>query len=183
MIAESGQEIRELVEACRENYSDEFDTRERHEVEIDDSSRRALTALAGILGADAEPDDIQNTIYDVAKSNNVRPRDFFKVLYQIILGDDSGAEDRPVHIGCGKKTGCRADLRTRIGMAHSEHNRSRNSGGFALIILGALLLFLAPNIHPQMPDLGLASLVGGVVIGGIGFYLKFVMGRTRTNRG
>lgn len=62
-------------------------------------------------------------------------------------------------------------------MAHSEHNRSRNSGGFALIILGALLLFLAPNIYPSMPDLGTASLAGGIMIGGLGFYLKFVRGR------
>ena len=62
-------------------------------------------------------------------------------------------------------------------MAHSEHNRSRNSGGFVLVILGALLLFLAPNIHPSMPELGVASLVGGVIIGGIGFYLKFIRGR------
>ncbi|RNJ80451.1 MAG: hypothetical protein EB829_00275 [Nitrosopumilus sp. H8] len=58
-------------------------------------------------------------------------------------------------------------------MAHSAHNR-RNNGGFALIILGALLLFLAPSIHPTMPGLGTASLVGGLAIGGIGFYLKFL---------
>lgn len=61
-------------------------------------------------------------------------------------------------------------------MAHSRHNR-RNNGGFALIILGALLLFLAPSIHPVMPGLGVASLAGGLAIGGIGFYLKFLRKR------
>lgn len=65
-------------------------------------------------------------------------------------------------------------------MAHSEHNRSRRSGGFALIILGALLLFLAPNIHPTVPELGITALVGGLAIGGIGFYLKFI--RTRVKK-
>jgi hypothetical protein len=30
-------------------------------------------------------------------------------------------------------------------MVHGEHNRSKNSGGFALIIFGALMLFLAPQ--------------------------------------
>lgn len=64
-------------------------------------------------------------------------------------------------------------------MAHSEYNRSRKSGGFALIIMGALLLFLAPNIHPTMPALGTAALVGGALVGGIGFYLKFIRGRSR----
>ena len=65
-------------------------------------------------------------------------------------------------------------------MAHSEHNRSKNSGGFVLIILGALLLFLAPNIYPEMPDLGTVSLFGGMIIGGLGFYIKFI--RTRQKK-
>ena len=65
-------------------------------------------------------------------------------------------------------------------MVHSEHNRSKNSGGFALIILGALLLFLAPNIYPEMSDLGTMSLFGGMIIGGLGFYLKFI--RTRQKK-
>ncbi len=64
-------------------------------------------------------------------------------------------------------------------MVHSGHNRARNSGGFALIIFGALLLFLAPNIYPSMPELGTISLVGGAVIGSIGFYLKFIRTRVK----
>ena len=64
-------------------------------------------------------------------------------------------------------------------MAHSEHNRSKNSGGFFLIIFGALLLFLAPNIYPSMPELGTVSLIGGIIIGAIGFYQKFIKGRPR----
>ena len=65
-------------------------------------------------------------------------------------------------------------------MAHSEHNKSRNSGGFALIIFGALLLFLAPNINPSNPELGTIALIGGIILGGFGFYLKFI--RTRTKK-
>ena len=64
-------------------------------------------------------------------------------------------------------------------MAHSEHNKSRNSGGFALIILGALLLFLAPNINPSSNELGMLALIGGIVIGGLGFYLKFIRNRNK----
>ncbi len=64
-------------------------------------------------------------------------------------------------------------------MVHGEHNSSRNSGGFALIILGALLLFLAPNIYQDMRELGTMSLTGGIIIGSIGFYLKFLKGRMK----
>ncbi len=64
-------------------------------------------------------------------------------------------------------------------MAHDQHNKSRRSGGFALIILGALLLFLAPNINPTDPQLGFLALVGGIIIGGIGFYLRFIRNREK----
>ena len=65
-------------------------------------------------------------------------------------------------------------------MAHSEHNKSRNSGSFVLIIFGALLLILAPTINPSSPALGTIALIGGIVIGGVGFYLKFI--RTRAKK-
>jgi len=42
------------------------------------------------------------------------------------------------------------------------------------------MLFLAPNIYPEMPELGTIALFGGIIIGGIGFYLKFF--RTRTKK-
>ncbi len=64
-------------------------------------------------------------------------------------------------------------------MVHGEHNRSKNSGGFALIILGALLLFLAPNIYQDMRELGTMSIIGGTIIGSIGFYLKFFRGQIK----
>ena len=64
-------------------------------------------------------------------------------------------------------------------MAHSEHNKSRNSGSFALIIFGALLLFLAPTINPSNPVLGTIALIGGIIMGGVGFYLKFIRTRAK----
>ena len=64
-------------------------------------------------------------------------------------------------------------------MVHGNHNRSKNSGGFALIIMGALLLFLAPNISQSTPELGTMALFGGIIVGSIGFYLKFFRWRTR----
>ena len=64
-------------------------------------------------------------------------------------------------------------------MVHGEHNKGRNNGGYALIILGALLLFLAPNIYPETKELGTLALLGGIIIGGIGFYLKFFKARKK----
>lgn len=64
-------------------------------------------------------------------------------------------------------------------MAHSEHNKARRKGGFALVIMGALLLFLAPTIYPTMPELGIILLAAGFVVGGLGFYIHFVRYRSR----
>jgi len=66
-----------------------------------------------------------------------------------------------------------------IIMVHGEHNKTKNSGSFAMIIFGALLLFLAPNIYQDMRELGTIALFGGITIGGIGFYLKFFRGRIK----
>ena len=64
-------------------------------------------------------------------------------------------------------------------MVHAEHNRSKNSGGFALIILGAVLLFLAPQEATISSGLNVIAWIGGIIIGSIGFYLKFIRGRVK----
>lgn len=59
-------------------------------------------------------------------------------------------------------------------MAHSEHNRPKKSGGFFLIILGALLFIVAPTWFAGEPQTGLAMIILGFIVGGIGFWLRFV---------
>ena len=64
-------------------------------------------------------------------------------------------------------------------MVHSEHNRSKKGGGFALIILGALLLIIGPQEAIVPKSMSIIAWVGGLIIGGIGFYLKFFRGRSK----
>jgi hypothetical protein len=59
-------------------------------------------------------------------------------------------------------------------MAHSEHNKPRKSGVFVLIIFGALIFVLAPTMLRDTPELGFVAIVFGFIIGGLGFYLRFV---------
>jgi len=63
-------------------------------------------------------------------------------------------------------------------MAHSQYNKKR-SGGFFMIILGALLFMLAPSQLTDSPELGGIVIIFGFIIGGIGFYIQFVKGRSR----
>ena len=62
-------------------------------------------------------------------------------------------------------------------MAHNEHNKPKRSGSLLLIIAGSILLMLAPTQYPTSQELGMLALVSGLIIGGIGFYIKFVKGR------
>jgi len=62
-------------------------------------------------------------------------------------------------------------------MAHKDYNKPRKSGGFFLIIFGALLFILAPTYLADSPELGFVAIVFGFVIGGLGFYLNFLRGR------
>jgi hypothetical protein len=64
-------------------------------------------------------------------------------------------------------------------MVHGEHNKSRNNGGFALIILGALLLIIGPQEAIIPKGLSVIVWIGGIVIGSIGFYLRFLKGRIK----
>ncbi len=56
-----------------------------------------------MLEADNEPDDLQNAIYQIAKSNEIPPKDFFKTLYQIILGSNRGPKIGPFILDIGRK--------------------------------------------------------------------------------
>jgi len=95
-------EIKELIKIAG-NYSDEFDEQEKIQVDLNDTSKKALKILIKALQTEEKPEDIQNTIYQIAKSNGVQPKDFFKILYQIILGTSRGPKIGPFITDIGRK--------------------------------------------------------------------------------
>jgi len=95
-------EIEKLIELAG-NFSDEFDEQEKTEVDLDDTAKKALKLLVDALNGDEELEDVQNTIYQIAKSNDVQPKDFFKILYQIILGTSRGPKIGPFISDIGRK--------------------------------------------------------------------------------
>ena len=85
------------------NYADDFGQGEKIELQIDDTTKKALAELSKILGAENEPEDLQNAIYQISKSNEIPPKDFFKTLYQIILGSNRGPKIGPFILDIGRK--------------------------------------------------------------------------------
>ena len=64
-------------------------------------------------------------------------------------------------------------------MVHDEHNKPKRSSSLLLIILGAVLFMIGPTQYQDYPELGILSLVFGFILGGIGFYLKYVKGKIK----
>ena len=67
-------------------------------------------------------------------------------------------------------------------MAHRVHDRQRRGRGFFLIIFGALLFMIAPWQLAETPELGWTAIIFGFLIGGTGFYLNFVKGRSKVGK-
>jgi len=101
-IKESTPEIEFLV-TLTGNYADDFDKPSKVEVQIDESSRKALLELHNLLLSENEPDDLQNSIYQIAKSSSIQPKDFFKTLYQIIIASERGPKLGPFILDIGRK--------------------------------------------------------------------------------
>ena len=103
-IKEVNSYIENLI-ALAGNYSDDFEETKTPttELEIDDSSKAALKQLVKLLEENVEIEDLQNSIYSVAKENQVQPKDFFKILYQIILSTNRGPKIGPFIEDIGKK--------------------------------------------------------------------------------
>ena len=76
---------------------------EKIEIEIDSTTKKALSELTSLLSDDKEIEDIQNAIYQIAKGSGIEPRDFFKVLYQIILSTTRGPKIGPFIMDIGRK--------------------------------------------------------------------------------
>lgn len=95
-------EIEELITMAG-NYADVFDQQEKVDIQIDEIVKKALKELVEVLASEDEPEDLQNTIYQIAKKNDVQPKDFFKILYQIILSTSRGPKIGPFIVDIGRK--------------------------------------------------------------------------------
>jgi len=90
-IKEEKEGLKELIEYAGK-YSDDFlETKiPAAELEIDDSTKNALKQLVKVLEEDSKIEDLQNSIYNIAKENQVQPKDFFRILYRIIIAGPRG---------------------------------------------------------------------------------------------
>jgi lysyl-tRNA synthetase class 1 len=90
--------MRKIELAC--NWADDIDssTEQKFEIELDDKQKNAIRQLIQSLGSlssispsDPEaPKNLQSIVFDTARSNGIEPKEFFVLLYRMLINTDRG---------------------------------------------------------------------------------------------
>ncbi len=86
-----------------QNWSNDFEEIKETTIELKPEERKAILELIPLLEAENDPDKIQNAVFNTAKNNNIKPGDFFKTLYTILMGAQQGPRLGPYVLAMGKQ--------------------------------------------------------------------------------
>jgi lysyl-tRNA synthetase class 1 len=78
-----------------ENWVTDFSQMEEVKIELNDLQIEALNALVKVLETAETADDIQAAIFETSRAKDIKPRDFFTLLYRILLNTDRGPKLGP----------------------------------------------------------------------------------------
>ncbi len=90
----SVKEIQERI-IYAENWVHDFQHLEDVKVELSKDQQTALASLITRMEESESADDIQTAIFQTATEHAIKPREFFRILYQILLNDDRGPKLGP----------------------------------------------------------------------------------------
>ena len=82
-------ELHERI-AYAKNWAQDLHQIEVEPVTLTDSERVAILELIERLETNGDAQTIQQTIFQVARANSIKPKTFFRLLYTILLGQPSG---------------------------------------------------------------------------------------------
>src|SRR6266581_4702295 len=84
-------------------WSREVESFTNPDVRVQGPERDAVLDLATIVSANGEEAYLQNSIFTIAKKHGLQPSQFFKALYQILIGSDSGPRLGPYILAMGRE--------------------------------------------------------------------------------
>ncbi len=73
------------------------------EAKVEGVERDAVLDLATIISASSEEAYLQNAIFTIAKKHGLQPGQFFKTLYRLLIGSDSGPRLGPYIVAMGRE--------------------------------------------------------------------------------
>lgn len=72
-------------------------------VELSPDERAAVQQLVGVLRTEENADDIQSAVFEIARNNGIKPKRFFRTLYLMLLGTQSGPRLGPYLLDMGRE--------------------------------------------------------------------------------
>jgi len=78
-----------------ENWVNDFKQLEERQITITKEQKAALETLVKVLKKAKSSDEIQTSIFETARKHDLKPGDFFKLLYNILLNTDRGPKLGP----------------------------------------------------------------------------------------
>ena len=100
LIEESNQTLETKI-GLAFNWSNDLSSSDPITAEINDEYRESLLWLIQNLTSEQSSDEIQSTIFETARKFDVKPRDFFKILYIILLNTERGPKLGPYIVDLG----------------------------------------------------------------------------------
>ncbi len=73
------------------------------DVHVEGKERDAILELAGIINASSDENYLQNAVFTIARKHSLETGPFFKTLYKILIGSESGPRLGPYMIAMGRE--------------------------------------------------------------------------------
>ena len=83
------EDLKRRIEYAR-SWAEDFVEIQERTAKVSEQERKAITRLIEVLRGERDERSIQNAIFNSAKSVELEPRGFFKLLYMILLGSSEG---------------------------------------------------------------------------------------------
>ncbi|MGD9131271.1 MAG: lysine--tRNA ligase [Candidatus Bathyarchaeota archaeon] len=85
------------------NWTNDFTEIKEKAVELNETEKNAVKELIQALQTEADENEIQGAVFNIARNNSIKPGKFFKTIYLILLGVPQGPRMGPYILAMGKE--------------------------------------------------------------------------------
>ena len=95
-------EVEKRLEFAK-NWNEDFLKTEVVEIKLSDAEKESIKKLIDAIEKETDGEKLQYKIFEIAKTSGIKPVEFFRVIYKIILNSERGPRLGPYIIERGKK--------------------------------------------------------------------------------
>ena len=96
------QDLKERINYAL-NWTQDFKEIKETTITLSSEERQAIEELTKILQTETDADQIQGSVFNIARKHKIQPGQFFKTLYIILLGTPTGPRLGPYLVAMGRK--------------------------------------------------------------------------------